>query len=157
MKNIFALAVVLSLCYGCSRSTTIDSDEGKVTVTEKGDQAAVEIETKEGKAKIAASEGGVALPDNFPKDVPIYSGATVKATYTAGEAMVVVLKTGATIADATKFYQDELKSNGWTIQATMNLGEGSMLQATKGERQCTITTGKDEDQTAISISVSPEK
>src|SRR5262249_27689823 len=103
-----------------------------------------------------AGKDGVALPDGFPKDVPIYKGATVQVASKQDRMMLVILNVDASAADALKYYQDQLKEQGWEINTTMNMGEGTMLVAKKGERQCSALVRKQDKGTMVQLSAAAE-
>ncbi|OHE82605.1 MAG: hypothetical protein A2107_06880 [Verrucomicrobia bacterium GWF2_62_7] len=103
---------------------------------------------------MATGDKGVALPDNFPKDVPLYKGAVVKMAASQGAQLVVHLHVAASIADAAKFYQDQLKSQGWEIGSTMNMGDTSMVTANKAGRQCAVVVAKEDNGALVQLSVS---
>lgn len=148
-----ALAILLTASFGCGRKTTHKTQDGEVTIDQKSGQVTYEGTSKEGKVKIASSENGVSLPDNFPKDVPIYQGATVQMAVTQGNTMVVHLQTTASVADGLKYYQNALKEQGWAIETTMNMGDSSMLSAKKEKRQCAIVIHKQDKGSLIQVSI----
>lgn len=160
-KKLFIalLTACVGLWLGCGRSgsKTYETKDSKVTVEQKGDKQAFEVTTKEGTLKMATGKGGVALPDNFPKDVPLRPGATVKMSMTSGKGLMVHLESAGNVADTAKFYTEQLKGNGWEIEQTMNMGEISSLSAKKDQRQCTVSCSKDGEKTFIQIYVTPEK
>jgi hypothetical protein len=153
-----ALLVCVALMFGCGRSDskTYKSKDGKVTVNQKGDKQTYEVTTKDGNFKMATGESGVALPDDFPKDVPVYPGATVKASYAAGKVLMVHLQTKDSIADSGKFYQEQLKNNGWEIGTTLNQADTSMVTAKKAGRQCNAVCAKEGAGTLIQLQVMAE-
>ncbi len=154
---VVALMALVAFGFGCGKSEkTYKTTEGELKVEEKSGQVTVETTTKEGKVKIAGGDSGVALPDNFPKDVPIIHGATVRMAVTQGAQMFVNLRAPGSTADAAKFYQESLKGQGWEIETAMNMGDTSMLSAKKEKRQCTVVAAKDSDGTMVQLTVSPE-
>ena len=153
MKLTILLTLVAVVAGGCGKKTTYSTKDGEVTVDKNGGQ--VTIESKDGKATITANDKGVALPDKFPKDVPIYKGAVVKVSTTQGKAMMIQMEVSAPAADVLKFYQDQLKEQGWEIESTMNTGETSILSAKKAGRQCTAMVLKDK-VTVIQLTATQE-
>ena len=150
------LPAFLALSFGCSKSETHQSPDGNIKVEQKGDTSKVEVTTKEGKTFVTASDKGVAIPDTFPKDVPIPKGAVPKLTMSQGKAEMLHLHVPGTVADVLKAYQEMLKGEGWEIETTMNMGEGSMLQAKKPGRQCAAMVMKDDAGTLIQLTVTQE-
>ena len=150
------LPAFVALAFGCSKSETHQSLDGKVKVEQKGDTSKIEVTTKEGKATVTASDKGVSIPDTFPKDVPIPKGAVPKLTMSQGKAEMLHLHVSGTVADVVKTYQEMLKEKGWEIETTMNMGDGSMLQAKKAGRQCAAMVMKDDAGTLIQLTVTQE-
>ena len=73
------LTVVALVVCGCGKSSSYKTKDGEVKVDKKNGHVTFESKTKDGNVTISASKNGVALPDGFPKDVPIYKGATCKS------------------------------------------------------------------------------
>ena len=155
-KLAIILALLVLVAFGCGKKSTYSTKDGEVTVDQKGGKVTIESRSKDGNATFTANDSGVALPDKFPKDMPIYKGAVVKVASTQGKSMMVHMTVPASAADALKFYQDQLKDQGWEIQSTMNMGEGSMLSAKKAGRQCSALVLKQDKETVVQITVAQE-
>ena len=155
-KLAVVLAAVAAITFGCGKSDTYKVKGGEVTVNKKDGQVTFQGKNKDGNVIVTAAKEGVALPDGFPKDVPIYKGAVVQVASTQGKMMLVHLNISAPVADALKYYQDQLKEQGWEINSTMNMGEGSMLTAKKGGRQCSAVVMKQDKGTMVQLSVTQE-
>jgi hypothetical protein len=151
------LALVAAVACGCGKKSTYQTKDGEVTVDKKNGQVTFEGKTKDGNVKVSANEAGVPLPDNFPKDVPIYKGAVVKVASTQGKMMLVHLTVSAPMAEVFKFYQDQLKEQGWEIETTMSLGEGNMLAAKKADRKCSAMVMKQDNGSMVQLTVTEEK
>ena len=150
------LLAVVALTFGCGKGDTYQSSDGKVKVEQTGDTAKYEVMTKEGKATMTASDTEVAIPDTFPKDVPILKGAVAKLSMSQGKSEVLHLLVPGAMADVIKDYQDKLKGEGWEIESTMNMGEASMVQAKKGSRQCAAMVMKEDAGTLMQLTVTEE-
>src|SRR5215471_8041239 len=72
------------------------------------------------------------LPENFPKDVPIFKGATPNVAISSGERMMVHLNAAATISEVTKFYNAEFKAQGWTVENGRSEAGDPVVSARKG-------------------------
>lgn len=175
MKNrYFALAIAIiasaTLMIGaCSRTKTIKTDEGEVTLDKKGNVISIKtdkgtmtlseegmnIETKEGKA-VASFGDKATLPDNLSKDVPVYKPAFVTMSQVLGDGDKVVLGLN-TKDDSTKvmdFYKKELEDKGWKLGRSMNMGQTMMLQGKKGSQKINVTINKADEGTVISLAYS---
>jgi hypothetical protein len=155
-KLVITLAAVAAITFGCGKSETYKVKDGEVKVDKNKGQVTFEGKSKNGNVMVTAAKEGVPLPDGFPKDVPIYKEAVVQVASTEGKTMMVHLSVSAPVADALKFYQDQLKEQGWEIKSTMNLGEGSMLVAKKGDRQCSAVVMKQDKGSMVQLSVTQE-
>lgn len=102
----------------------------------------------------SVGDKNIALPADFPKDVPILKGATLKVVMLHGEHMLVQLYTTVSIADAAKFYSAELKGQGWKIENSTNTGDMFIVSAKKGNTLCGVTVAKEGKQTLVQLAVS---
>ena len=70
---VIALTVFVAFSFGCGKSEqTYKTADGEVKVKQKSGEVTYESTGKDGeKLTMAAGDKGVALPADFPKDVPI--------------------------------------------------------------------------------------
>jgi len=143
------LAVLLTASPGCNKSTTTESPDGSVKVTEDSDTTKMVIDGEDGQTTIQVGETGVEIPETFPKDIPIPKGAVPKISMTQEDFQVLHLAVTGTSAAVAKDYQAKLKQQGWKIETTMDTGEGSMINATKEKRTCNVVVTKEDDGGAL--------
>lgn len=99
------------------------------------------------------------VPADFPKDIPVYPGATVKHVVTpdSGTGMVVIWETADKIPAVQEYLNRELTAQGWKVTpvhkvAAPWLGEhGTTLVATRWGRQVSLSLGEHEGKTAITF------
>lgn len=92
------------------------------------------------------------LAADFPKDIPVYTGATVTSSAVVAGTASAVLSTDDAIDKVAAYYKDELGKNGWTTANSMNAGGNTIMRATKEKRQLAVTIGKGQDgKTSISL------
>ncbi|MBI3950017.1 MAG: hypothetical protein HY314_06140 [Acidobacteria bacterium] len=154
MRYYSALLIILvSFWMACSRSSTVTTSEGKVTVSKTGEGAKVKIESEAGeKAHIEVGESGVSLPKDLPADMPIYPGSSVVSSATLGEnARLVSLKTNDGVEKVMDFYDAKLKDNGWEIQTRVSTQQGNLLQAKKEARHLTVGITRQDKDTMINL------
>ncbi len=102
---------------------------------------------------------GTTLPGDWPTDVEIYAGATISWSATTNQASgnagsAVVFTTGDSEQTVVDFYKKSMKDNGWTIQTTMQTGEGVVLVANKDERSLSLSVVRtDEGTTTVTLGV----
>ena len=93
--------------------------------------------TEEGSVSVGTS---ASMPENWPSDAPanyagssiVYSGNSNPQTGSAGAA--VSYTTSASVSGVADYYKTQLTANGWTIQATANMGGATVVSATKDTR-----------------------
>ena|SRR5689334_10544325 len=91
-----------------------DIENGKMTFTDSKTGAKVDIGT--GK-----------VPDNFPKDFPLYPGAKVTSALSGAQAgkdngFWLTMASGDSVDKVGAFYKTEFARNGWTINTTYTAG-----------------------------------
>jgi len=159
MKSRYFIAVIAVVAMAafmsgaCSRTKTITTDEGEVTISKEG--AVVNIKGKEG--DVVASFGeGAKLPANLSKDVPVYKPANVTMSQVMGdgEKVMLGLNTKDDSAKVAEFYKKELEDKGWKIRNTMNMGPVKMLQGVKGTQKINVTINTGGEGTNISLAYS---
>jgi hypothetical protein len=115
------------------------------------------VNTKDAKITVAGGNASVALPDTFPKDVPIMPGGSVKSAIKTADVTSVSMTTSASPQEAAKYYQESLATQGWKVDHTMAVGNVTMLTAAKEKRQVSLQIGTSDGKTAaIMISLRPK-
>jgi hypothetical protein len=80
-----------------------------------------------------ASEG---IPEGYPKDVPIYPGATPGGSMAMpGMGVFATFTSDDTVDAILTRYREELAKNGWTVQDTTDKGS---IEGTKGKRSVQV-------------------
>lgn len=80
------------------------------------------------------------MPTNWPSDAPTaYSGAAIVYSGTSNpqtgkEGSAVSYTVNASVASVVDYYKAQLASNGWTVDATANVGGATVISATKNAR-----------------------
>ena len=118
--------------------------------------ATVEINRKDVSVKVAGGDQTVALPDGFPKDAPIMPGGAIKTAMVAKDITSVAMTTPSQVADVVKYYEDNLKAQGWTVAPTQVVGQATFVTATKDERNLSVQATKSNDGSAVMMSLRPK-
>jgi len=143
---------------GCGRTKTYTGPDGeKVTVSKKNGNAEFTFTGKKGeKIQLSANEQGTSLPDNFPKDAPIYPGATVAMSTTMPDGMMVMLKSADSMKQVKEFYEKTLKEQGWENESSFNTPQGATMANKKDKRTLAVTINSG-NETVIQLIVTQEK
>lgn len=132
-------------------------------IIEKATGGNADVDVKNGSLTVKTNEGtfstGTSLPSDWPKDAPVYPGATI--TYSgssnpqSGESgFGAMLTTKDSAQKVRDYYAKELVVQGWKVEATYNANESSVLSATKDTRAFTVVTAEADGATTITLGVS---
>ena len=124
---------------------SVDISGGKVTV-----------ESKDGKAVYAGGKDAK-IPDNFPKDVYVYEGASVIASIATPEGFNLSMETKDSPDKVLAGLKSKMPGNGWKQEMEMSQSKNSMITYKKGERTVAFNIAAQPNATQISIMVSDEK
>ena len=158
MRRIGWLIPVLAIslvCFGCGKRQADEMAAEKIVENAiegaTGGEANVDlsgetvtIKSKEGTMVISGGEN-VSLPDNFPKDVPVYKGAKVLTSISSKEGMSVTLQTTDAVAKVAEFYKTQMAAQGWQSEASLDTGHQTMLNYKKEARTAAVIIMADQD------------
>ena len=154
-KYLIPFAALLLIAASCSKKDADYKTSGYgVTTEKKGDTVSMEYKGKDGVVlKGSSSEKGVPLPENFPKDVPLFKDALVTSANTIGDNMQVQTKFKAPLDEGLKFYEEKMKGEGWEV-TVMKMEGMNMVTGMKGKRQCSVMFSM-EGKTCVAVIMTP--
>jgi len=119
-----------------------------------------EVSFKSGGMTHTFAEGQGSIPSNF--SLPLYPNATTTGSVSAQDeknregSEFLILSSNDSLDKVSHYYQDNLKSNGWTVENTQNLPNLVNISAEKGEQDANVMLSNDGKITTISLSVTRE-
>ena len=121
------------------KSLQIVGDDGQqVTLGGNAKDGAVTVQSAEGTVRF----GGAAGASAAPSWVPVYPGSNPQATMSAqtkdGNQNTFTFKTNDAAAKVISYYQDQLKSGGFTVNLVTTGDQGGMVQAEDAGKKRTI-------------------
>jgi hypothetical protein len=137
------------------KSLVVVGDDGKeVTFSASGDgkDGAVTVQSSEGTLKLGAAAG-----NNAPSWVPVYPGSSPEGTMSTqskeGNSNTFTFKTNDAASKVIAYYQDQLKSAGFTVNLVSSGDQGGMVQAEDSAKKRTIivTVGSSAEGTQTSV------
>ena len=161
--TLFPAAMLLSVA-GCGKSAedriteaAVSAASGqKVSVDHDGDK--VTIKTEQGEMQMSAGDG-IALPEDFPKDVFLPSGYTVKSAMKLPQATMVQVTAPGRINDLFAQADKQMLAQGW--EQTMSMQQAAdtrMLGYKKPDRQAMVTLhAQDDGQVQVGLQVSAKQ
>ena len=80
------------------------------------------------------------LPDDFPKEVPVFKGAAVAQVQDlANNAHNVIFNVAAALGDISDFYQRTLTSAGWKVTQEFHRSNHAFMTFEKGQMIANVT------------------
>jgi hypothetical protein len=128
-------------------TVNVDMDEESATITSEG-----------GRTTMTAG-AAAKIPDDFPKDVPLYEKMKVMAVQqdSASGAISVTAQSQDSLAKIAEFYKKGAESNGWAQESDMSQGGAMhMLAYSKGNRNLNLVLMGDGETTNIQLTVVKE-
>ncbi|MCE9615670.1 MAG: hypothetical protein K8T26_15485 [Lentisphaerae bacterium] len=123
-----------------------NGQEGTVKITDEG----VNIQSEQGAFKMSTGKD-LSIPDDFPKAVPVYTGAKVAQVVTTPESAHLILNTADAQADVVAFYKRALDGAGWTSQMAMQTPDGDMLSYQKDKETMAVMVSHNDDGTMVTV------
>jgi len=100
----------------------------------------------------------VEIPEQFPKDIPVYPDSKPMAfLYSPDEGVLVTFKTTDDQQAVYDYYQTSLAKDGWDVQPTDSSNNQLAFEANKGNRKVSITVGGRTGDSRVSVIVTTEK
>src|SRR5262245_51502146 len=121
-------AIVLFFALGCCGIFTMCVYSAKKTI----DQAVIDSHSNAGH-DVAPEFPSMSLPDNFPKDVPVYPGlkiSTAMADRMSDSGTVIFALTKNDLKPFEKFYTDKMPAEGWKMTNNVSVGAQTVQEYT---------------------------
>ncbi|MBD3345835.1 MAG: hypothetical protein GF401_12300 [Chitinivibrionales bacterium] len=113
----------------------------------------VNIKTDDGEMSVTSGKNA-RIPEAFPTDILIYQGSSVEAAMEVPEGYSVQLKSDDDVTKIAETYKADMKAQGWSQEASLDMGEQAMLSFKKGERAAQVVIMPDESITRIGLTTS---
>lgn len=143
----------------------VDISSGNVTIrgTDENGEA-VNINVDGETATVTSEDGGVTfatgeaakIPDDFPKDIPLYDGAQLVTVHqdTGAGTIALIATSSDPAAKVAQFYKEKAQANGWTQESAFDQGDAMhMLTYKKDSQQLDIFISGEGDATQIQLSL----
>jgi hypothetical protein len=133
--------------------------EAKISVTGDGNSTGgIEIQSPDGTVKFGTSTTGAP-----PAWVPSYPGSATQGVGSSetpdGNAYSYAFKTTDSASKVIAYYQDQLKSAGFTVTQVVSSGQGGMLSGEDAGKKHSVVliVGADNDGTVVSVTAVEKK
>jgi len=104
--------------------------------------------------------GSKSLPDDFPKDFPIYGGADyqggIQSTQEGVTGFYATWQTGDSVDKVKQFYDDKFQDGPWKSTTTINSGDGNFIGVQDRDdatREGFLSITREGDKTVIGVLV----
>jgi len=158
----FICLLVSVLMVGCSCSEEAEEKVAekiaeKVIAAQTGEKADIDVDeesmrikTKDGEMSITSGKSAK-VPDNFPKDIPMYKGSVLDMAMEVPTGYSLSFTTKDDMSKVSEWYLSEMIDQGWAKEAFMDMGKQTMMVFKKGERGVNLVISPDNDQTRIAL------
>lgn len=165
-RLVWLIVCLAAITVGCGRGTQEEVIERQIEkemggsadakVSEKG--LSIKGRTESGEVEMTAGDKA-RIPDGFPKDVPLYKNAELKAGMKVEQGFSVSLATTDDVATVAEKYGTRMEKEGWTQKTRMDMGVQSMFMYEKDERTANIVVAENPggEGTMITLTVSASK
>jgi hypothetical protein len=157
MKNISILAAILLAASACHKREYVGPHGEKVEYDAKG--KSVTVRSADGSVYVGGE--GVKLPEDFPKDVPVYPGSKLASSVSAGQSgsagHMVTLQTSDSSEKVATFYKSKFST--WQIAMEMASGGGKvlLLRSPDQKRSITVVANPSNGQTVVTLTAQEQK
>ncbi len=121
-----------------------DIEKGKMTFTDNKTGQTVTV-------------GAQKLPEDFPKDFPVYANAKVAGSVSGMQegksGFLVTFTTADSMEKVTSFYKNALTANGYTTSASFNTEKMQTWAVKKGATEGSVSITADDSQTTILVTL----
>lgn len=167
MRKSSVILVIFAIVAGAGCKSSAEKQAEKTAEEVTGGQAkidektgSVEVKTrdKEGKETNVQFGPNSKIPDDFPKNVPIYPGSKVMSTVSLAEGKnghLVTLSTTDEPSKVVEYYKKNLV--GFKSDSELGAGEGTMLMMSNAELAVSISVTRSEGDTLVQLTVSKSK
>lgn len=157
MKKLSILAMILFAAAACRKREYVGPHGEQVEYDSKGKN--VTVKTADG--SVVVSGDAVKLPDDFPKDVPVYPGAKIASAVSAAQSgasgHMATFQTSDSPEKVTSFYKTKFST--WQVKMEMSSGGGKvlLLQSPDDKRSVTVVANPANGLTTVSLTVQEPK
>lgn len=122
---------------GCGSRTVAPG----VTASQDGEN--VTVKSLGSKTEFTTGETSVDLPEGFPKDIPLYPGATVKVASESAGMTMASLQTSDSSKQVWDYYKKEFGDEKWKVVSTINTPDGGQISVEKDKQVCNVIIAAD--------------
>lgn len=157
---IIGMTVVSCLALGgCKKAAdkAIENRLAREGINAKVDSSGekVTIQTKDGTTVVSGGKDAK-VPENFPKDIYVYEGATITGSVSVPKGFNIVMETGDSADKVLGTIKSKMTGLGWKEEMTMNQGKSSMVSYKKGERTAMVNINAGQ-KTHITLTAAEKK
>ena len=161
MRRVWVILLVVCalLVVGCDNNQTKKESENtksetKVESKKKSGTYKYKNEKSEGQAEVGED---VDLPDDFPKDVPIYKNARITAAINnksdQAEMTAVTLESKHSFKQVGQYYEKQLKASGYEIEGVYSTSKSMTINTKKGNTSVVVASTDQDGKTIAGLNI----
>lgn len=125
------------------------STEGNVEVDISDQGEEVTVKTEEGTLQIGQQQ----IPENFPKDIPVYKGAQIISSVSSLEGVALVLSSEDSLTQVTDFYKTQLTEENWSIDSETEIQNATIFEISKDNRTGAVIINQTDEGTQVTLEI----
>jgi len=134
----------------------IEKETGAKTEVDLSEKGMKITGATEGEKYSVTTGDATEIPKDFPEDVPLYQPSKAVGAVEVTGGYSVSLTTGDDITKVASSYKEQMTSQGWSEQASMNMGGQTILVYEKDGRATNIAVMSLDGETRITVTVAME-
>lgn len=152
LEKTLASGMVLSLCFAsctCEKALPPKPETAPADFSERqpaGPTSTPKVTRSPVRTPSPPAPAGtpVALPPDFPGEVPVFGDAAVDKVHDLpNDGHNVVFRTSGSVSEVTQFYHDKLSKAGWESTQQFERGTHSFMTYKKGKLIANVTVSED--------------
>ncbi len=157
MKNLVIAVAILLAAAACRNREYVGPHGEQVAYDAKGKN--VTVKTADGSTVVSGE--AVKLPEDFPKDVPVYPGSKIVSAVSAAQSgtsgHMVTFQSSDAPGKIAAFYKSKFST--WQVKMEMSSGGGKvlLLQSADEKRSITVVANPADGQTTVTLTVQEPK
>jgi hypothetical protein len=157
MRKLSIFAAILLAGAACRKREYVGPHGEQVEYDSKG--KSVTVKAADGSVYVGGE--GVKLPDDFPKDVPVYPGAKIASSVSAARTdtagHMVTFQTSDSPEKVAAFYKSKFST--WQVKMEMSSGGGKvlLLQSPDEKRSITVVANPANGVTTVTLTAQEPK
>lgn len=160
-----AVMIAAATLSGCKKASEKLTDKIIEKSLKNSGASDAKVDVSKGKVKFKTDKGememstgdAVSLPADFPKDIYVIKGAKIQTAMKTPEGHMLQMSVSQAKEKIAETYESEMKSQGWTSDTSLDMGEACTRSFKKDNRQVVVIASQTDSGSELMITTTSEK